>query len=420
MGCLSSKKDPVEAYIEPSEKDPVEKRSSEKSEVGAVQRGSGHNARPSKASQSSKSSKRHSTAEGDDEAVAVKQGDRRKSEAGKAEDVNVPGMSLASESKAELPIVQPRRKSTTDATILCEMTLSQTEVQPFTQVEVRWKLKGQKANEADWIGMYEGVEVPEDIDNYVSSMMATGKMEGSVKFTAPNHPGLHHFRYFLLDDTEAAVSSAFTINKLDKAEAEENIHVRDAISAENEVKRIEGKVVDEDEEEEDLCPGDGAVERKKKKKPDAPKEFDDVTGFEVDENSTSQAVDQIDKWKEEAQRAQEVKEEQVMHAATNYVKKIPTKKEMRAQAAAKVAAVQGGPAPAPSRTSTEVAGGDGSEPAPKKKAGWGAVRSAVKVSASFQQGRANKQEDTFKNRKKAVAKGGADEMGSFVINRGKK
>merc|ERR1711988_742845 len=221
-------------------------------------------------------------------------------------------MSLVSESKVELPNVQSRRKSTTDATILCEMTLSQAEVQPFTQVEVRWKLKGQKANEADWIGMYEGVNVPEDIDNYVSSMMATGKMEGSVKFTAPNHPGLHHFRYFLLDDTEAAVSSAFTINKLDKAEAEENIHVRDAISAENEVKRIEGKVVDEDEEEEDLCPGDGAVERKKKKKPDAPKEFDDVTGFEVDENSTSQAVDQIDKWKEEAQRAQEVKEEQVM------------------------------------------------------------------------------------------------------------
>ena len=44
----------------------------------------------------------------------------------------------------------------------------------------------------------------------------------------------------------------------------------------------------------------------------------------------------MEKWKEEAQLAQAAKEEQVMHAATNYVKKIPTKKEMRAEAAKKV------------------------------------------------------------------------------------
>jgi hypothetical protein len=43
--------------------------------------------------------------------------------------------------------------------------------------------------------MYEGVDIPPDIDIYASSMMATGKHEGTVKFTAPNHPGLHHFRY---------------------------------------------------------------------------------------------------------------------------------------------------------------------------------------------------------------------------------
>merc|ERR1711998_701930 len=106
-----------------------------------------------------------------------------------------------------------------------------------------------------------------------------------------------------------------------------NINVRDAISAENEVKRIEGKQVDDDEEEEDDSsqPVDGgSVERKKAKKPAAPKESDDVTGFEVDENSTSQHQDQVDKWKEDAQRAQEAEAEQVMVAATNYVKKIPT------------------------------------------------------------------------------------------------
>ena len=59
-----------------------------------------------------------------------------------------------------------------------------------------------------WSGMYEGVEIPADIDGYHSSMMATGKNDGTVKFTAPNLPGLHHFRYFLLDDKEAAVSEA--------------------------------------------------------------------------------------------------------------------------------------------------------------------------------------------------------------------
>ena len=56
--------------------------------------------------------------------------------------------------------------------------------------------------------MYPGLEIPADIDIYSSSMMATGKTEGMVKFTAPNHPGLHHLRYFLLDDSEAAVSAA--------------------------------------------------------------------------------------------------------------------------------------------------------------------------------------------------------------------
>merc|ERR1712216_1088268 len=161
-------------------------------------------------------------------------------------------------------------------------------------------------------------------------MMATGKAQGSVKFTAPNHPGLHHFRYFLLDDTEAAVPSAFTIMKLDKAEAEEDIHVRDAVLAENEVLRIEGKQVEDFEDEEEIIHDETGVERRvRKKKPEQPKEFDDVTGFEVDENSSVGQAEQLEKWKEEAQRAQEEKTENVMHEATHYVKKIPTKKEMR-------------------------------------------------------------------------------------------
>merc|ERR1712167_426943 len=106
-------------------------------------------------------------------------------------------------------------------------------------------------------------------------------------------------------------------------------HVRDAVMADDEVARIEGKAVDDDDEEDDpLVPVESGGERKKKKKADGPKEYDDVTGFEVDENSTSagsSGPEQGEKWKEEAQRAQEAEAESVMHAATNYVKKIPTK-----------------------------------------------------------------------------------------------
>jgi len=327
--------------------------------------------------------------------------------------------------ETEKPKVQ-RRHSAVDATNQSDMWLSVEEVQPFAQVEVKWKLKGRKGNEADWIGMYEGVEVPSDIDNYVSSMMATGKDSGTVKFTAPNHPGLHHFRYFLLDDTEASVSPAFIITKLAKGDAEENIHVRDAISAENEVKRIEGKKIDSDEEEEG--PGaegvEGGEKTKKKKKKSVAREYDDMTGFEVDESDHAPPMERV---VGEAQKAKDEQSEQVMHAATNYVKKIPTKKEMRAQASAKVAAVQSGhsaSAAAPvNRSSTENP--EGGDSGPKKKAGWGAVRSAVKVAGGgggFQQGRANKGDDQFKNRSKMKKVGdkGGDEMGSFVINRGKK
>jgi len=197
-------------------------------------------------------------------------------------------------------------------------------------VEVKWKLTGKnvKANEADWIAMYEGVHIPPDIDIYASSMMATGKNEGTVKFTAPNHAGLHHFRYYLLDDTEAAVSGAFMITKLDKSNLEDNIHVRDAMLAENEVLRIEGKYVEEysSEEEDIVVVGTGEKRRKKKKKHDGDDPTHDMTGFHVDEDSVSAGGTTVEKWKADADAEQQQNTENVMHAATNYVKKIPTKK----------------------------------------------------------------------------------------------
>jgi len=326
---------------------------------------------------------------------------------------SLPGVAQPTDTK---PRVQ-RRKSNVDTTAMCEMRVSHDEVQPFTQVEVKWKLKGVKANDADWIGMYEGTQVPEDIDNYVSSMMANGHSQGGVKFTAPNHPGLHHFRYFLLDDTEAAVSTAFTITKLDRADAEENIHTRDAILAENEVLRLEGKVVEDDfEDEESSADGGGSAEgkaKKKKPKSDEPRVIEDMTGFTVDDDSQSMQQESTEKWKEDAQRAKDEAAEQTMQAATHFTKNIPTKKEMRAAAAAKLA---GAPGSAPNRSSQE-----GTGDAPKKAAGWGKIRTAVSVTAAFKQGRANKGEDTFKNRKKtAKPVSGGDDMGSFVINRGKK
>ena len=255
--------------------------------------------------------------------------------------------------------------------------------------------------------MYEGVEIPEDIDVYASSMMATGKDTGQVKFTAPNHPGLHHFRYFLLDDTEAAVSGAFYITKLDKADAAEDIHVRDAVMAENEVLKLEGKYVESEEEEEyvDDTTGETKVKKKKKFRRAKPGEEGvaaDMTGFAVDEN----AISEFEKLKERERDELDEKTESVMHAATNYVKKIPTKKEMREAEKRANAAKDGGKV---GRSSQE----DGAAP---KKPGWGAVRNAVK--GGFTQGRAGAEG----GKKRAAAKQNkpvSDEFGSFTVNRGK-
>jgi len=406
MGCFGSKADPVDTYS-PDKPD----RGSNRSEGD---RKSNRVSKDSVYTDGTGGSKRNSTDE--------KPSNMRKSVAGREgedpQESGVPGAVPAGQ-EAIPKVKVSRRKSAAERCGQCELEVMSDAVQPFSQVEVRWKLKGVKTNEADWLGMYEGVEIPDDIDNYASSMMATGKAQGSVKFTAPNHPGLHHFRYFLLDDTEAAVSSAFTIMKLDKAEAKEDIRVRDAVLAENEVLRIEGKQVDDSsEEEEEIVTPEGVVKKKKKKK-DGPKEYDDVTGFEVDENSTTTGAEQHEKWKVEDQKKRDEASESMMHEATNYTKKIPTKKEMRAAAAAKLAKDLG---QAPNRASTEEAAPGGG--APKKKSGWGAVRSAVKATSGFQQGRANKADDNFKNRKKGGGGGGAggggEDMGSFVINRGKR
>jgi len=317
------------------------------------------------------------------------------------------------------PVLVQRRKSLAD-TYNCELNLGLTEVQPFSQVEVRWKIKGFKTNEADWIGMYPGTEIPDDIDNYMSSMMASGKAEGCVKFTAPNNPGLHHFRYFLLDDTEAAVSHAFTILKLDKGETGGNIHVRDALLAENEVKRIAGKKNNDDNDDdfENLAEEHIDGEPKKKKK-QQPKILNDMTGLGVDdEDSSTSKEKEMEKRKEDERRQESVKECLMMDNATNYVKKILTKKEMRAEAAKKVAGQHG--TPVASSASIASAGseeaGDGE---PVKKGGWGALKSAVKIAGAFQQGRANgKSDNTLKERKLAASKESVgDMMGTVVIDR---
>lgn len=412
MGCLGSKQDPVDAYS-PDDVDaktgrrasnrpqresnrPLRDSTDNVSDKGGSKRNSTHML--AKRNSTHMLDKRNST--------QMLPGDGQLPQG----DVVLPGSSPAKDAppkKSEKMPEVKRRKSMGESQFNgCEMLVVNTLVAPFSQVEVKWKLKGVKTNEADWIGMYEGVDIPDDIDNYASSMMnQRGKAQGSVKFTAPNHPGLHHFRYFMLDDTEVCCSDAFTITKLDKTEAEEDIHVRDAVLAENEVLRIEGKQVDDFEDEEEIIHDETGVERRvRKKKPEQPKEFDDVTGFEVDENSGVGQAEQLEKWKEEAQRAQEEKTENVMHEATHYVKKIPTKKEMRQMDAKKVEEAQAGGAPG--------------EP---KKSGWGKVRGAVKSTAAFAQGRANKQEDAFKKKKPTDLKKKpvGDDMGSFTINRKK-
>jgi len=289
------------------------------------------------------------------------------------------------------------------------MWITSEEVAPFTQIEVKWKLKGTKANEADWIGMYEGVEIPDDIDVYASSMMATGQDTGKVKFTAPNHPGLHHFRYFLLDDTEAAVSAAFYITKLDKADAAGDVHVRDAINAENEVLKIEGKYVESEEEEEYVDEATGETKIKKTKKKRKAKgdgssgATGDMTGFETYDESV--ATSEVDKVKEQERMVMDEKNESVMNAATNYVKKIPTKKEMR-EADKKQNKVD--------RSSQE----DGAAPGGgAKKTGWGAVRKAAGGGA-FVQGRAG--QDSGKRAGAKKKKEVSEDMGSFTVNRSKK
>jgi len=151
-------------------------------------------------------------------------------------------------SSAKLIVQVKRRRRTAGDAPLSEMTLSAETVEPFKPVAVHWKLHGTRATDGDWIGMYSGLAIPESVDDYTASMLASGGSKGSVTFIAPNQPGVHHFRYMSIDDYEEAASPALVIGTFDRQQMRRksinSIHVRDAVLAESELKRVEGQPVD--------------------------------------------------------------------------------------------------------------------------------------------------------------------------------
>jgi len=138
------------------------------------------------------------------------------------------------------------------------LRLSHWALKPFDPIEVQYLLKGAiKGNECDWIGMFEGTDLPR-VDDHVSSMMATGLQSGKVAFTAPNRPGVYHFRYFCLDDSEVVASPAFEILSMGSEDttAVEDIHIRDALQVAREVKIMQSEdIIVEDLDELDMDEG---------------------------------------------------------------------------------------------------------------------------------------------------------------------
>jgi len=296
---------------------------------------------------------------------------------------------------------------------------------PFTIVEVSWKVRGVRCTEVDWIGMYKGEDPPADINDAVSTMMGTGKAQGTVNFTMPNNPGLHHFRYFDGGDTLIVAGAVVDVTKLDASEIKGDIFIRDAIVAETEVSRITGDAVgDELEEDEDLT-GSSSFNEPKKKKEKA-REHEDMTGFEsckTDGPGTAVGgqADQLEKWKKDADIAQNEKAEKTMEAATSYFKKMPTKKELREMEKKKLNNV---PQAVAKETVKLEEPKEGEEDAPKKAGGWFRAKTAVKGGA-FQKGRVGGADgNSLKNRKQNVAaannKGKGEDIGTISLARGKK
>lgn len=138
-----------------------------------------------------------------------------------------------SEEASTLPEIKPRRHSSAN-TLGNDMWADASVVVPYERVWLYWELRGHKADDGDWIGLYEGVDIPQSIQHYLSSRMATGMARGKRSFVAPSSPGIYHFRYHVLGDIEAAVSAAITVRKQVQGRDDASIHVRDAISVVNE------------------------------------------------------------------------------------------------------------------------------------------------------------------------------------------
>lgn len=400
MGCFNGK-DAVEELYSPGDSKPSQSSSTASSMPGSTE--------GSISSDRKSSAKRRRASEKD--GAAESQG--RKSmgrTTGRISTGQLPGSPTPSDSTGN------KRHSTHDSPH--SMTVSSDTVAPFSTVEVSWKIRGVKCSEADWIGMYTGDQEPEDINDCVSTMMSTGKAHGTVKFTAPNAPGKHHFRYFLLDDSFVVGSGVVMVSKLDKAEVQADIFIRDAVNAELEVARMTGE-----EEGEDLPKEQGTPAEKKAPKAEK-KVYTDMTGFESSKNEISSAepekVDPVSRWKKAAAAATGMEE-----AATSYFKVALTKKALRAQDKSKMAGVAPKPTGVPEEGTVGAQQTESSaeSPAPAKKAGWGAAKAGL-AKGLFQQGRANKAEDpnSIKARKdKAKAsKPVMEEFGAFQLNRGKK
>merc|ERR1712195_49620 len=201
------------------------------------------------------------------------------------------------------------------------------------------------------------------------------------------------------------------VTKLDASEIKGDIFIRDAVG-------------DELEEDEDLT-GSSSFNEPKKKKEKA-REHEDMTGFEsckTDGPGTAVGgqADQLEKWKKDADIAQNEKAEKTMEAATSYFKKMPTKKELREMEKKKPNNV---PQAVAKETVKLEEPKEGEEDAPKKAGGWFRAKTAVKGGA-FQKGRVGGADgNSLKNRKQNVAaannKGKGEDIGTISLARGKK
>jgi len=348
----------------------------------------------------------------------------------KAPDIDQPGVPESdakgdrSKTRRESANPNPDRRRSSDCDSQHTLQASCEAAAPFSTFEISWKIRGVRCTEVDWIGMYKGNydEAPADINDAVSTAMGTGKAQGTVKFTAPNDPGMHHFRYFDANDGLVVVGAEVDVTKLDASEVKADIFIRDAVVAEAEVSRIAGDDVgDVIEDEEDLTAD--PVERKLKEKA---RTYEDMTGFESSKDDgpgvAGNKSDQLEKWKKEADNKSNEKAEATMEAATSYFKKMPTKKELRELEKKKLNNV-----PQSTHQKEAVPGpeaeAEGAEK-PKKTGGWFKAKAVVK-SGGFSQGRAGGGDgNSLKNRKQNVAaaagKPKAEDIGSISLARGKK